>query len=154
MERLCSPYWATVAVEVVKELLVKPQTTQLMADLLGMSVSEFLVLTQCHTVPWLILNKHIDVVGRISEARKDPEVFKICLDPLNLCPMLALLLVQNVTEPETYIMGLLRPVHPRFKEIDLAELIRCEPASTALCLLKAAGEADDSKKSRVCNPKK
>jgi serine/threonine-protein kinase ATR len=146
---LFSPCWGTVAIEVVKDLLVKPQTTQLMADLLGMSVSEFLILTQSHTVPWLVLNKQVVVIKRIAEARREEEEWKVCTDAMNWCPILALLLVQNVPDLETYIMGLLKVVSPGLKRFDLADLIRIEPASTALCLLKAAGEADDSKKSRV-----
>ncbi len=120
-----------------------------MADLLGMSVSEFLVLTQSHTVPWLVLNRQVVVIKRIAEARREAEEWKICTDPMNWCPILALLLVQNVPDLESFVMGQLKEVSSRFKEFDLADLIRIEPASTALCLLKAAGEADDGKKSRV-----
>jgi serine/threonine-protein kinase ATR len=148
---LFSPCWGTVAIEVVKDLLVKPQTAQLMADLLGMSVSEFLILTQSHTVPWLVLNRQVVVVKRIAEARREAEDWRICTDPMNWCPILALLLVQNVPDLESYVMALLKTVSASFKEFDLADLIRIEPASTALCLLKAAGEADEGKKSRVSN---
>jgi serine/threonine-protein kinase ATR len=46
-------------------------------------------------------------------------------------------------------MATLKASSAGFKGSDLSELIRIEPASTALCLLKAAGEADEGKKSRV-----
>jgi hypothetical protein len=120
-----------------------------MADLLGMSVSEFLVLTQSHTLPWLVLNKQAVVIKRIAEARKAPETSVMCMDPINWCPILALLLVQPVPDMELYVLSTLRGAVPGFKGYDLPLLIRCEPASTALCLLKAAGEADEDKKSRV-----
>lgn len=149
VERLFSPCWDSLAIEVVKDLLVKPQTTQLMADLLGMSVSEFLVLTQSHTLPWLVLRKQAEVIKRIAEARRMPEESVMCTEPMNLCPILALLLVQNIPDLDSYIMATLKAASAGFKGFDLSELIRIEPASTALCLLKAAGEADDGKKSRI-----
>jgi serine/threonine-protein kinase ATR len=120
-----------------------------MADLLGMSVSEFLVLTQSHTLPWLVLNQQAVVVKRIAEARRAPETSVMCMDPINWCPILALLLVQPVPDMELYVLATLRRAVIGFKESDLTLLIRVEPASTALCLLKAAGEADEGKKSRV-----
>lgn len=149
VERLFSPFWETVAIQVVKNLLNKPQTTQLMADLLGMSVSEFLVLTQSYTLPWLVLNQQGDVIQRIAEARKGSGEYVICSEPVNWCPILALLLVQPVADMEVYIMATLRAALPKFRDLDLVELVRIEPASTALCLLKAAGEADVGKKSRA-----
>jgi serine/threonine-protein kinase ATR len=150
VERLFSPCWDTVAIEIVKDVLVKPQTTQLMADLLGMSVSEFLVLTQTHTLPWLVVTKQTAVLGRIAEARrKEGGVYVMCSEPVNWCPILALLLVQTVPDLEGYIMATLCAAAPEFNDFDLADLVRLEPASTALCLLKAIGEADESKKSRV-----
>ena len=122
-----------------------------MADLLGMSVSEFLVLTQSHTLPWLVLRKQAEVIKRIAEARRMPEESVMCTEPMNLCPILALLLVQNIPDLDSYIMATLKAASAGFRGFDLSELIRIEPASTALCLLKAAGEADDGKKSRVNN---
>jgi len=149
VERLFSPCWDVVASRIVEDLLVKPQTAQLMADLLGMSVPGFLVLTQSHTVPWLVLKRQAAILKRIAEARKDEEVKMVCMDNMNWCPMLALLLVQNATDVEAYVMATLVAASSEFKNFDIAELIRIEPASTALCLLKAAGEADEGKKARV-----
>ena len=148
-ERMFSAFWPSIAIEAVKNLLVRPQTTQLMADLLEITVSDFLILTQAYTLPWLVLAKKTDVIQKIQQAREDPEEWMTITEASNLNPILALLLVQNVPDMEAFIMSLLKSAHPRFKEIDLGDLIRVEPASTALQLLKAAGEADESKKSRV-----
>ncbi len=150
VERLFGAFWDTIAIEAVKDLLVKPQTTQLMADLLGISVSEFLVLTQSYTLPWLVLGKNTDVIKRISEARKDGNDWIACMEASNLVPILALLLQQNVPDMENFIMSLLKGVSQRFKQLDLTDLMRVEPSSQAFYLLKAAGEADDNKKPRVC----
>ena len=142
-----SPFWGTVAIEAVKDLLIRPQTTQLMADLLGISVSEFLVLTQSHTLPWLVLFGKPEVIKKIAEARKDGEVWLACM--ANLVAILPLLLIQNVPDTETFVMRLFKAISPKFNEADFTELLRHEPASQAIHLLKLAGDADDSKKSRV-----
>ncbi len=110
-----------------------------MAELLGISVSEFLILTQSYTVPWLVLTKRVDIIRRISEARQDAEDWLVCMEWSNLVPILALLHVQDVTDIETFTMSLLKHVSVRFKEFDYSDLISIEPASQALLLLKAAG---------------
>lgn len=121
-----------------------------MADLLGKSVQEFLILTQSYTLPYLVRDSKIDVIKKIANASQDDEDYAICMDPRNIVPILALLLVQDVTDPEKYILNLLKPTSPRFKGIDLTDLVRVEPSSLALHLLKAAGDADDKRKGRVC----
>lgn len=123
-----SSFWGTIAIEAVKDLLVRPQTTQLMADLLGISVSEFLVLTQSHTLPWLVLFGKSDVIKRIAEARKDKEVWSPCMTPSNLAAILPLLLIQNVPDTETYVMKQFRAISPQFNDLDFTDLLRQEPA--------------------------
>ncbi|RKF63720.1 Protein kinase rad3 [Erysiphe neolycopersici] len=147
--RLFSPFWGTVANEAVKNLVVKPTTTQMMADLLQMTVTEFLLLTQSYTIPWLVMGKKIDVIRRISEARKDSDIGLACAESSNLVPTLTLLMIQGIPDTENYIMSHLRYASPRFKDTDLDELMRVEPASQALYLLKAAGEAHDDEKKKI-----
>lgn len=148
VERLFSPFWGVVAIEAVTTLLFRPQTTQLMADLLGKSVTDFLILTQSHTLPYLVMSKKIDVINKISEATKE-DVVRLLLKDLNRVAVFALLLQQNVPDMETYIMSLLSFISPSFKQYDLSQLLGMGPCEQALLLLKAAAEADDSKKSRV-----
>jgi serine/threonine-protein kinase ATR len=145
-----SAFWDAIAIEAVKDLVVRPQTTQYMADLLAISVSDFLVLTQSYSLPYLVLAKNIEVIRRISLARKDDHDFNACMEPTNLVHILALLLQQNVTDIEAFIMSLLKSVSPMFKELDLTDLMKIEPSYTAFHLLMAAGGADDTTKSRVC----
>jgi serine/threonine-protein kinase ATR len=147
-----SAFWGSIAIVAVKDLLIKPQTSQLMADLLEITVTEFLLLTQSYTLPWLVLTKKTDVIRKIAQARRDDDPWMTCLDTSNSVPILALLLVQNVPDTESYILSLLKCVSPRFKDLDFTHTLRAEPALIALELLKAAGEADESKKSRVCSP--
>ncbi|KIN07972.1 hypothetical protein OIDMADRAFT_111112 [Oidiodendron maius Zn] len=77
IQRMFNPFWDTVAVNAVKDLLGRPQISQLMSDLLEMSVPDFLVLTQSYTLPWLVMHKKTDVIKRISQARKDDDGLKI-----------------------------------------------------------------------------
>lgn len=149
VERMFSAFWANIAIVPVKDLLVRPQTSQLMADLMEMTVPDFLKLTQTYTLPYLVLTKKVDIINRIAQARKETEPWETCVDPVNLTSILPLLLVQNVTDMETFILSLFKGISPQFQDLDLTDLLRTEPASTALQLLKAAGQADDSKKSRV-----
>jgi serine/threonine-protein kinase ATR len=151
VEKLFSPFWDTIAVNAVKDLLIRPQTAQLMSDLMEISVPDLLVLTQSHTLPWLVMHKKTDIIKRISQARKDNDDLEICITQ-NLVPILAILMVQNVPTTEAYIMQTLRAISPGFKEFDVSDLLRTEPANLALCLLRAAAEADDAHKSRVCIP--
>lgn len=150
IERLFSAFWGAVASEAVKDLVVRPQASQLMADLLGMSVTEFLVLTQSHTLPYLVKAKNLAVISRIAEANNKNN-FNLLMDKdkSNLDAVVALLLQQSVADMETYIMSLLRLADPEFKNSDLQHFLKIRAAEKALLLLEAAAEADDSKKSRV-----
>lgn len=154
IERFLSPFWESIAFAAAKDLLVRPQSTQMLSDLLGMSVSDFLVLTQSYTVPLLILSKQVDVIRRISEARKDKRDFQVVLENSNLVPTMVLLLQQSTPDMERFIMSNLERVTSEFRQqhMDLSTLMKqAEPSSQARLLLQAAGEADDSKKSRVSN---
>lgn len=149
IERMFSAFWTSIAIIAVKDLLVRPQTSQLMAELLEITVPEFLKLTQAYTLPWLVLTSKTEIIKKIAQARKDHDPCLTCMEPTNLVRILALLLVQDVPDTEDFIMSLLKSVSRRFIDFNLTDLLRTEPATTALQLLKAAGEADESKKSRI-----
>ena len=148
-ERLFNPFWDDVAVAAVKGLLVRPQTTQLMADILGISVSKFLLLTQSSTLPYLVLSGQIDIIARITQARGETEAFTTCMEPSNFASILALLIIQNIPDVEALTTSLLRAVSPLFKNMDFVDWMRTEPAALGLRLLKLAGQAPDNMKSRV-----
>ena len=73
------------------------------------------------------------------------------MDPSNLVPILALLLAQPISNMDDFVLSLMNGVSRRFVEqkLDLMELLKVEPATTALHLLRAAGEAEREKKPRV-----
>ncbi|CAG8977250.1 hypothetical protein HYALB_00009347 [Hymenoscyphus albidus] len=148
VDRMFSPCWGTIAIEVIKDLLVRPQTTQLMADLLAISVSEFLILTQTHTLPWLVLLGKTDVIKKIADARGEKDAELACMETSNMVAILPLLLTQT-GDIENVAMARLKAVSPKFQDVDFAKLMKVAPGSQAFYLLKAAGEADLSKKSRI-----
>jgi serine/threonine-protein kinase ATR len=145
--RMFNPYWDKIAIVAVKDLLSRPQTTQLLSDILGISVPEFLVLTQSNTLPYLVLAGQIDVIRRIQQARKDKEDWMPVWD--NAVPILALLLVQDVPDVEQYFVSLVKPISSRFHEKSFTEWVALEPAGVATRLVRLAGEADDKTKLRV-----
>jgi serine/threonine-protein kinase ATR len=150
VKQMFSPFWRSIAPTVVKDLQNRPQTAQLMADLLGTSVSDLLLMTQTCTLPWLVLTKNKDVILRIAQVRRDDDPWRtIIQDSANLGSIMALLLVQNVPNLEGFIMDLLRHISPHYAELDLVDLLKIDPIQIAIELLAKAGEEDDSKRSRV-----
>lgn len=147
--QLLSPYWRTIATTAIKDLSTKPALAQKIADLIGITVDEFLLLTQKHTLPWLVLMKRHDVILRIMKARGEDDPGTPLLDNNNLSCILSLLLIQNVPDVEAFTMSIFRDISPSFDDTNLVDLFRIEPIKLAFELLKAAGEADISKKSRV-----
>jgi serine/threonine-protein kinase ATR len=125
---------------------------QSLADLLGISVSDLFKMTQAEILPWLVLNNNKEVILKVTHACNYESPFRTCLVNSNLSPILALLLVQNIPNPEDFIM-VFKEISPEFDEMELDELLRMEPLGTALAMLKIAAEEDD-KRSRVsilCN---
>ncbi|KAI9844262.1 MAG: serine/threonine-protein kinase M1 [Sclerophora amabilis] len=141
--QLLSPFWRSIATTVIKDLQTRPQTAQGLSDLLGFNVSDLLVLTQSHTLPYLILSKKKEVIKRIAQARNDGStIWSMCYEKANMAAILALLLVQQSTDVEKTTMALLCNASEEFKEFDLVELARSDPTRLACELLKAAGEED------------
>ncbi|KAL2019577.1 hypothetical protein VTK56DRAFT_9474 [Thermocarpiscus australiensis] len=147
--RLFQPFWASLAFSVVKDLVSKPQTARMVADLLQMSVSELLIMLQKHALPWLVLTKKREVIQKIAEARGETETWQPCLDPANLPSILALLLAQDAPDIAGHAMSLLTHVSSHFDRFELVELLRTDPHMIALELLKAGAEANEARKLRA-----
>jgi len=148
--RLFRPFWRSIAITVVKELQNRPQVAQQLSDLLGITVSEFLIWTKTNTLPYLILMRRHDVLRRIAQAHgSDTSVWSICVEPVNMAAILAFLLIQPSPDPEKLITTLLTETSTDFKERDLADLVKMEPILTTFELLKAAGEVDETRNPKV-----
>lgn len=146
--RLLMPYWRTIAPHVVKDILRRPQVAQHLSDLLAMSVSEFLCLTQVYTVPFLVLTKRRDILQKIADAC-GYTIMQLCMDHNNMAAILSCILLQPSEDMENVIEALFNAASPDFGQLDHIDIIRAEPILTASELLKAASEDNPSLKSRV-----
>jgi len=147
--QLLQPFWANLAFSVVKDLVSKPQTTRLVADLMQIGVPELLLRLQKHALPWLVLTKKKDVIQKIAEARGETETWETIMDTANLPSILALLLVQDVPDIVAHTMSLLGHISPRVEGFELVELLRTDPMGIALEIFKNAAEANETRKARV-----
>ena len=145
-----APFWRNLAYFVVKDLDTKPKLLGLVAEIMEMSMDDFLLYTQSHSMPWHILTQKKVAIQRIAAARGESEPWQVCLDPANLGPILALLLLQEVPNVPEHSMMLLRAISSHFDGLEFVEMIKIEPVPTVLELLKAAGDAEESRKNHVC----
>lgn len=149
--KLFAPYWRTIAVAVVQDIHRRPQIAQQISDLLAMSVSDFLSMTQVHTVPNFVLTKKQDILQRIADACGQ-SIMVLCREHNNLAAILSCVLLRTSSDVESLVMALLNAVSPEFGNVDCAELLKSEPQSTASELLRAAGENDETKRPKVSRP--
>lgn len=157
--RLLEPFWRSLAYLVVKDMFTRPQTTQMVADLLKTNVTELLLLIQSHALPWLVLHKRKDIIQRFLEARREALSASqrseeklwtmLCMDDANFSAILSRLLLQDAPDVEGYIVSVLSDVCPNFSTVSLKELISSNPVSIALELLKMSGEGDESVRASV-----
>lgn len=151
--QLFQPFWASLAFSVIKDLVSKPQTARLVADLMQMSVPDLLLMLQKHALPWLVLTKKREVIQKITEARGETQTWEACVDAANLPSILALLLVQDVPDISAHAMSLLGHVSAQVDGFLLVELLRTDPIGIALELFKASAEANETRKARVSRRK-
>lgn len=157
--RLLEPFWRSLAYLTVKDMFTRPQTTQMVADLLKTNVTELLLLIQPHALPWLVLHRRKDVIQRFLDARKetlapsqrDSEHIwtMLYIDDANLSTILSRLLVQDEPQLEEYVGSVLRDVCQTAEVPSLKELLSTNPVPTTLELLKMSGEADETTRATV-----
>lgn len=139
---------------VVKNFQSRPYMAEQLCDLLGMTVDDFLRLTELYILPYLVLTRKRDLISRVGATYKEAKSpFDICSEKNNLAAILAFLLSQPSSNPETATMSVLADVDIAFKGRTLAELVRTEPILIACDLLKGLGDSGEGKgsdsKSRV-----
>lgn len=150
--RLLEPFWRSLAYSTVKDMLTRPQTTQMVADLLRTSVTELLLLIQSHALPWLVLHGKKDIIHKFAEARRDEHLQNMFLDESNLSAILARLFVQDEANIERFAMSALTDACPTFSATALAEVLRTSPVMTILELLRMSVDEDESTKASVSAP--
>ncbi|KAL4902881.1 hypothetical protein BDW74DRAFT_169409 [Aspergillus multicolor] len=141
---LFRPFWRTLAVTVARNLQSRPYMAEQLCDLLGMTVDDFLRLTEVYVLPHLVLWRKRDIIARIGGTYKDAKSpFDICSEKDNLAAILAFLLCQSSSDPQKMIMATLSAVDPAFDGRTLAELVRIEPILIACDLLKGLGDVGE-----------
>ncbi len=137
---------------VVKNLQSRPYMAEQLCDLLGMTIDDFLRLTEVYVLPHLVLLRKRDIIVRIGGTYKDAKTpFDICSEKDNLAAILAFLLCQPSPDPQRMIMTTLSAVDSAFDGRVLAELVRIEPILIACDLLKGLGDTGEDKGARVCH---
>lgn len=158
--RLLEPFWRSLAYSTVKDMFTRPQTTQMVADLLKTNITELLLLIQSHALPWLVLHRKKDIVHKFLEARREaipPDQREteqlwtmLYMDDANLCTILSRLLVQDVPDIEAYVSSVLLDVCPQ-ESLNLRELLLSSAVPTTMELLKMSGEGDENMRASVCS---
>jgi len=145
------PFWRTMSVVVVRDLLSRPQKAQQLCDLLGISVNQLLLLTQHEAIPYLILTRKREVLQRIAAARgPGVGVQDICMQPRkHIASIIAMLLLQKSPDVEKTTMELLCDAAPGFSETDLSTLVRLEPVQIACEILKVASQGSGGNRVHV-----
>lgn len=132
---------------VVENLQTRPYMAEQLCDLLGMTVDDFLRLTEVYVLPYLVLTRKRDLILRVAATYKTAKSpFDLCSEKNNLAAILAFLLSQAPKDPEGMIMPLLAEVDPTFKGHSLAELVRSEPILIACELLRGLGDSGEMAK--------
>lgn len=142
------PYWGTVAPTVVKDLHRRPQIAQYISDLLGMSVDEFLVLTQVYTVPYLVLTKKREILQKIAQACGQP-IGLLCMDHNNMAAILTCILLHPSDDMEFIYLKFLVALSSEFKDVRWEDLLWAQAVSIASELLKVASEGNSAKGRKV-----
>jgi len=138
---LLRPYWHSLGISVVKDIVNSPQKCQQVADLLGLSVSHFLQLTQADTIPFLVLWRRQDVLQKIARSRgKTISVWNMCMQPRNLTGILSLLVAQNPSDLEAFIVECLVQASDDFNREDVINLLKIDPIPVACEVLRLAGD--------------
>jgi serine/threonine-protein kinase ATR len=148
-KQLFGYYWNSLAYLAVRDIVTQPKLAQLLAEMQDMSLPQLLVHVQGDALPYLVLNKKKDVIQMIAEVRNETEPWQPCLDNANLGRILALLITQETADIQKYAMSLLKHISPHFDEFNLADLLQTEPLVTALHVLKATADAEESRKPNV-----
>lgn len=162
--RLLEPFWRNLAYLTIKDIFTRPQTTQMVADLLKTSITELLLIIQSHALPWLVLHRKKDIIQRFLDARREAlapsqrdgeETWAMLyIDDANNSTIFARLLVQDEVDIEDYIRSILSDVCQTDEVPSLKELVSSNPVPITLELLKMSGEGDDSMRTTVSAPAK
>ncbi|ANB14310.1 protein kinase MEC1 [Sugiyamaella lignohabitans] len=133
--QLFTPFWSTISVVIVKQMVVNKSLLKRFAELLHIPTVDFLQRTTSFTVPYLVLAKKYDAVEMIAEACGSTSK-KIYLDHVPM--ILAVLLTQDVPNPEVFAEQRWLDADPSFGIVEFADVISPNIQGLSFELLKLA----------------
>ncbi|KAK9475256.1 uncharacterized protein V1510DRAFT_372646 [Dipodascopsis tothii] len=137
--QLFAPFLRTASILVVTQLDANSALVHRFARLLAVSVPTLLVRTQEYTVPYVLLGRHTGILERIAQAA-GTSVANVCLN--NIGCILAVLLTQSFDNVEAEAQRFLRDSVDDFRATTIPSLIRQDPLTVAVEVLKMF-DADD-----------
>lgn len=139
MWQLCTPFWPTLSVRVLKQLNDNRQLVIQFATLLEIRWEDFVRRHLPFTVPYLALSRRFDVVASIAEiCQTSPRRIYASHIPV----ILAVLMTQDVTDPLRFAEQRWNEADPSFKDIDLATIIGVNIAELTFEILKLSESED------------
>ena len=130
-------------------MATKPRKVELVAKMLHMSINEFMLYTQKHSLPWLFLSERVDVISKITAARGEENVSETFMDVQNYSPIMAMLLMQDAPDIERHVMRILCNTSANFASSDLGQLLTMDQANLTLELFLAVIDGDEHTKRQV-----
>lgn len=145
--QLCTPFWNTISVLVVKSMNKKRQLLDRVSEALEISPADFLSRTLSFTVPYLVMARSYDIVDSIAIICNYRTTKKIYLD--HVANILAVLLSQEVERPELFAENRWFDIDESFKLVEFSAIIWPNHLEIIVEILKLYQEDNESKTIRL-----
>lgn len=116
--KMCSPFWSTISLEIVKHLDNGSSLLKIFCDLLDVSPKEFLLRTMQFTIPYLVCSRRYSIIERISKVSELP-LSRIFVDNQSVVLAVLLVKVQEVVEGDMELGTIIQLVQHRLQESGL-----------------------------------
>lgn len=150
--QMFSPFWSTISVKVVEQMISRPQILARISDILEIRDSAFLTRTQNFTVPVLVAGGHRDILIHISN-KMNVQVWELL--KTNMPFVLAGLFTQERGKSEFGVDFMINLMSANKSSgagkplIDTRSLIFSSRTPLTIELLKMLGTESDAKRERV-----
>ena len=149
--QLCSPFWSTISVMVVKRLEDRSDLLTRFVELLEIPQTDFLYRTISYTIPYLIAAKQYGIVIKIARTCGYKNTKQIYLDHVPV--ILAVLLTQDCENPSLFAQQRWFDADVSFKTVEFSAVVSPHIVRTSFEILKLyQGDDDESPKTqRIVN---
>jgi serine/threonine-protein kinase ATR len=144
--QLCTPFWPTISVLVVKQMEEKKSLLARFSELLEITVSDFLYRTLPFTVPYLVLSRRYDLVSTIASACGSTAK-RVYLEHVPV--ILAVLLTQNVDHPGDFAEERWLEADVSFSRVSFPDVVGSNMVGLTFEILKLYDGDDDPKTARI-----